>query len=169
ARTSSMSPNVPSMPYVGISPLRRKSPSVAPVLITGTTMAPGNISLVSDSTAAMTSGRSGDGLLGLASPTNDTVIFGSASTSTSASRTECGGTPGRMRQFTLAVASCGNALVAWPPDNIVATQVVRIIEFQYGSCADSRDAAARSGVGFATARMSAATFGSDSTAADRSK
>src|SRR5262249_47240507 len=147
----------------------RKRPSVAPVLITGTTIAPGNISFVSDSTTVITSGRRGDGLLGLASPTNDTLIFGSASTPTSVSRTEFGETPGRIRQFTLAVASCGRALVAWPPDSIVATQVVRIIEFQYGSCADSRAAAAGSGVGFATPRMWAAPFGSASTAADRPK
>src|SRR5262249_9568609 len=119
-------------------------------------MAVGNISLVSDSTTDITSGRSGDGLLGLASPTNETVIFGSASPSTSLSRPEFGDTPGRMRQLTFAVASCGSALVAWPPDSIVATHVVRIIEFQYGSCAERRDAAAESGVGLATARMSAA-------------
>ena len=76
----------------------------------------------------MTSGRSGDGLLGCASSTNATVIFGSASTSTSLSFTDAGDTPGRMRQFTFAVASCGSALFAWPPSSRVATQVVRIIE-----------------------------------------
>ena len=139
------------------------------MLITGTTTTPGNISLVSDSTAFITSGRSGDGLLGVASPTNDTLIFGSASTSTSLSRTDAGETPGRMRQLTFASASCGSALLAWPPASRVATQVVRIIEFQYGTAADSRAAAARSGVARATARMSAATFGSLSTDADRSK
>src|SRR5881296_251481 len=111
------------MPYVGISALRRYSPSVAPVLITGATITPGNICFVSDSTAFITSARSDDGLLGLASPTNDTLIWGSASTSTSLSFTDVGDTPGRMRQFTFAPAICGSALFAWPPCRRVATQV----------------------------------------------
>src|SRR5262245_300438 len=117
----------------------------------------------------MTSGRSGDGLLGVAAPTNEILICGSATISTSLSRTAFGDTPGRMRQLTLAVASCGSALLAWPPASRVATQVVRIIEFQYGTEADSRAAAARSGVARATARMSAAIFGSLCTEAERSK
>src|SRR5262245_24075053 len=96
--------------------------------MTGTTTTPGNICLVSDSTAFITSGRSGDGWLGLASPTNDTVIFGLASTSTSLSLTDAGDTPGRRRQFTLAPAICGSALFACPPCRRVATQVVRISE-----------------------------------------
>ena len=103
---------------------------MAPVLITGTTMTPGNISFVSPSTAVMTSGRSAAGWLGCASPTSETVIFGSASVSTIVCLTESTLTPGRMRQLTLAVASCGRALLAWPPSSRVATQVVRIIEFQ---------------------------------------
>src|SRR2546422_726075 len=130
---------------------------------------PGNICLVSDSTAFMTSGRSGDGLLGFASPTNEILICGSATISMSLSRTDAGDTPGRMRQLTFAVASCGSALLAWPPARRVATHVVRIMEFQYGTAADNRDAAAGSGVARATARMSAATFGSLSADADRSK
>jgi hypothetical protein len=137
--------------------------------MTGTTTAPGYISLVSDSTTFITSGRSGDGLLGLASPTNEILICGSATISISLSRTDAGDTPGRMRQFTFAVASCGSALLAWPPARRVATQVVRIIEFQYGTAAESRAAAARSGVARATARMSAPIFGSLCTAAERSK
>ena len=87
---------------------------MAPVLITGTTTTPGNISFVSDSTTPITSGRSGDGLLGVASPTNETETFGSATTWMSVSLMDSGGTPGRMRQLTLAVASCGSALFAWP-------------------------------------------------------
>ena len=35
---------------------------------------------------------------------------------------------GTMRQFTFAVAVWGSALYAWPPDNRVATQVVRSID-----------------------------------------
>src|SRR4051812_45060184 len=103
------------------------SPSVAPVLITGTTIAPGYSSFVSDSTSVMTSGRSGDGLLGCASLTKATVTLGSATISVSFAFTAAGDTPGRMRQFTFALAICGSALVAWPPSSLVATQVVRII------------------------------------------
>ena len=99
--------------------------------MTGTTTTPGNISFVSDSTTAMTSGRSGDGLLGVASPTNDTATFGSAKTSTSVvldrlrrhARQDRGSSRSR-------VAICGSALLAWPPASRVATHVVRIIEFQ---------------------------------------
>src|SRR5262245_34328945 len=109
-------------------------------------MAPGKSCFVRDSTALMTSGRSGDGLLGVAGLTTDTLICESASTSTSLSRTDAGDTPGRMRQLTLAVASCGSAFGAWPPASRVATHVVRIIEFQYAEAADSRAAAAASGV-----------------------
>src|SRR5262245_39235494 len=98
--------------------------------MTGTTMTPGNIAVVSDSTADIRSGRSGDGELGFAFLTNETVIAGSASASVSLAFTVSGSTPGRMRQFTLAVASCGRALFACPPASRVATHVVRIIEFQ---------------------------------------
>src|SRR3954465_6814580 len=95
--------------------------------MTGPTTAPGYISLVSDSTRFITSGRSGDGLLGCASSTNSTLTFGSATISISFALTDAGDTPGRMRQLTLALAICGSALVAWPPSSFVATQVVRII------------------------------------------
>src|SRR5438093_13540847 len=102
-----MSPNVPSTPYVGISPLRSQRPSVAPVLMTGTTTAPGNISFVSDSTTVITTGRRADGLLGVAPPTKETWLFGSASTSASLSLTELGGTPARMRQLRFALERFG--------------------------------------------------------------
>src|ERR1700730_639705 len=105
---------------------RRYSPSVAPVPIVGTTMTPGHIALVIDSSGCITCGWSGDGWLGLASSTNDTVTFGSATRSASFCLIEAGASPGRMRQFTFADASCGRALVAWPPESIVATHVVRI-------------------------------------------
>src|SRR5688500_18138143 len=95
--------------------LRRYSPSVAPVAITGTTTTPGNIAFVRDSTALIRSGRRGEGVLGVAVPTKETVIFGSPITPTTRARTEAGETPGRMRQLTFAVASCGNAFGAWPP------------------------------------------------------
>src|SRR3954452_16880519 len=102
-------------------------PSVAPVLITGKTIAPGYICLVRDSTTDIRSGRSGEDLLGCASFTKATEIFGSASTSVSLAFTAVGATPGRIRQFTLALAICGSALVACPPSSFVATHVVRII------------------------------------------
>src|SRR5262252_7499661 len=100
------------MPYVAILAFRRKRASVAPVLIAGTTRTPGNISFMSISTAANTSGRSGDGWLSVALFTNDTLICGSANTPIRVSRTDAGDTPGRMRQLTLAVARWGNALLA---------------------------------------------------------
>src|SRR5437868_11297144 len=93
--------------------LRRYRPSVAPVLITGTTITPGNIVLVMDSSGFMIAGVSGDGWLGLASSTNDTVTLGSAITSSSFFLMFAGASPGRMRQVTLARASCGSAFVAW--------------------------------------------------------
>ena len=47
--------------------------------------------------------------------------------------------PGRMRQLTVARASCGSALSAWPPSSRVATQVVRICALYGGSARQPRD------------------------------
>src|SRR5262245_1051882 len=106
--------------------LRRYNPSVAPVLMTGTTTTVGQSALVTDSIGPMTGGLSGEAGLGVASLTKLTVTFGSATTDSSFAFTLAGNSPGRMRQLTLAAATCGSALVAWPPSSIVATQVVRI-------------------------------------------
>src|ERR1039458_4845698 len=51
---------------------------------------------------------------------------------------------GRTRQFTFAAASCGSALRACPPSSIVATQVVRSMEFQTGELPATRSIAAGS-------------------------
>src|SRR5262249_19942958 len=106
--------------------LRRYRPSVAPVLITGTTTTDGHIALVTDSIGPITGGVSGEAALGFASSTNATETLGSANTDSSLVLTLAGDSPGRMRQLTFAEASCGSALVACPLCSIVATQVVRI-------------------------------------------
>ena len=76
----------------------------------------------------MTSGRSGDGLLGcrLADERHRDLRIGEHFDQRVAC-TDSGDTPGRMRQFTFARAICGSALLAWPPSSSVATHVVRII------------------------------------------
>jgi len=71
-----------------------------------------HIALVVDSIAVITSGVSGDGALGVALSTNVTLIFRSASVSSIFCFTASGASPGRMRQFTLARAVCGSALLA---------------------------------------------------------
>ena len=48
------------------------------------------------------------------SPSCFTWIAGSASTFSMVFCTSAGASPGRMRQFTLARASCGSAFCAWP-------------------------------------------------------
>ena len=68
---TSMSSNRPSTPKVGMPALRRKRPSVAPVLITGTTGTPGNIDFTMVSVGVITSSRSTAGLLGVASSTSE--------------------------------------------------------------------------------------------------
>src|SRR5438874_6110005 len=111
---------------------RRYNPSVAPVPIIGTTTTPGHMVFVTDSIAPITSGVNGDAALGFASSTKATVIFGSANTFVSVSLIAAGGSPGRMRQLTFAVAVCGSAFGACPPLSIVGTHVVRISALTYG-------------------------------------
>src|SRR5881398_139861 len=98
---------------------RRYNPSVAPVPIIGTTTTPGHIVFVVDSIAPITSGVNGDGGLGLAWSTKATVMFGSANTVVNVSLTAAGGSTGRIRQLTFAVAVCGSAFGACPPFSIV--------------------------------------------------
>src|SRR5579863_696837 len=99
----------------------------------GTTGKPGQIACTVFSSARITPGRSGEGgtptggiTVPVASLTGTTVTatLGSAATFSSVLRTASGSSPGKMRQFTLARAICGNALGAWPPLSMVATQVV---------------------------------------------
>jgi len=98
---------------------------VAPVLIVGTTGTPGHISCVVASMARSSSGVRGDGGLGLAGARGVTLTPESATTRRSVASTCSGGSPGRMRQFTVARARWGSAFSAWPPSISVATQVVR--------------------------------------------
>ena len=63
---------------------------------------------------------------GVASPTTLTLMRSSASAFLSVSSTCWSESVGSMRQFTIARADCGSALLACPPSRRVATQVVRI-------------------------------------------
>ena len=104
----------------------KTAPSVAPADMAGTTGVPGQYSVVSLSTGPNTFGFRVCGPLGtsLRMAASVTLISGSPASSTSFCRTCSGVVPGKMRQLTLAVARCGSALVAWPPDSMVAIHVV---------------------------------------------
>src|SRR5690242_21921127 len=93
--------------------------------ITGTSL---NICLVSVLIGSINSGMSGDGVVGSIFSDGDTTMPVSASTRMIVLRTESIGTFGNTRQFTSAVAVCGSALSACPPERRVATQVVRRME-----------------------------------------
>ena len=60
------------------------------------------------------------------------MTLGSAITRSRVARICSGASPGKMRQLTLARAVCGRALGAWPPESMVATQVVRRRAFVVG-------------------------------------
>ena len=75
--------------------------------------------------------------------------------------------PGKIRQFTLARARCGSALVAWPASSIVATQLVWRTELWFGS--RSTIARAASSSGFLSSASSAAFSSGGLTAAMRVK
>ena len=122
-----MSPKMPDVPYIAMPALRRYRLSVAPVLIVGTTGTPGHSSFVTRSIALSTSGRSGEGGLGLGSLIGVIEIRSSLTTLTSVCRIASAVSVGRMRQLTVARAVCGNAFSACPASSIVATQVVRIV------------------------------------------
>ena len=70
-------------------------------------------------------GVMGANSLGLAGVITETRIFGSARTALSVRSTSSGLSMGRRRQFMTAVAVCGSAFSAWPPESMVATQAVR--------------------------------------------
>ena len=95
--------------------------------MTGITGTPGHICSVTRSMGPITSGRSGEGALGLASASGVTPMPSSASTRTRVVRVSSEESPGSIRQFTLARAVWGSAFKACPPWSIVATQVVRIM------------------------------------------
>ena len=64
-----------------------------------------------------------------------TATAGSPTTLLRVSSTASTETPGKMRQFTLALARWGSALVAWPPESSVATHVVWMTALEEGSAA----------------------------------
>src|SRR3546814_8850784 len=77
---------------------------VAPALIDGMIGRPGARACTAFFTAAMTSARSGEASLALASGSVFTLTAGSAMTFSSSARTVSTGTPGKMRQLMFAVA-----------------------------------------------------------------
>src|SRR3954463_1919704 len=109
-------------------------PSVAPVDMVATTGSGPHIAETVRSIAVVSSGVSGDGgtaTAGTSEPsaawtgTGVMVTFGSAITRCSVARTCSGFSPGKIPQLTFARAVCGSAFGAWPPESMVATQVVR--------------------------------------------
>src|SRR5689334_9161977 len=105
--------------------LRRYRLSVAPVDMVGMTGSPGHMATVTRSTVPMNSVVNGEGGLGLGGATIATAIWSSASTRTRVCSTSSIESLGSTRQFTVALAVWGSALLAWPPLIRVATQVVR--------------------------------------------
>lgn len=71
------------------------------------------------------------------------LIVGSARTPSSVFWMSSGFSTGRMRQFTVALADCGRAFSACPPESWVATQVVLKVALKRG-VAESRAITAES-------------------------
>src|ERR1700753_2734932 len=104
----------------------------------GVTGVPGQIAFTSLRIGSKTSGNGGGGTIALrsgavsettpVSATYFTESFGSSKSLMSSLRISSGECPGKMRQFTLACAVCGSALLAWPPERRVATHVVLKLE-----------------------------------------
>src|SRR5258708_40248380 len=111
---------------------RSALPSVAPVDIEGAAITPGQSESVIRTICFIRSGRNRDPGMAAADRVDLTVTFSSATTPFKVFSTKSGESSGMTRQFTVAAASCGNAFDACPPSSIVATQVVRSIEFQRG-------------------------------------
>src|SRR5579863_8998391 len=116
--------------------------SVAPgssVVITGTL---GHISCATSSIGFKVSGVNGAACA--SGPRTSGIVTDTAGSSTifiNCAFTSSRDTPGKIRQLILALALCGNALVACPADNIVATQVVRSIACQFTSLSSTATAA----------------------------
>src|SRR5690242_783450 len=104
----------------------RKIPSLAPVDMDGTKGTPGKYFFSTASAGPITLGSSVGGLAsGRIGGTGVMVILESPMTLAKAARVPSTVSPGKMRQLILAPARWGSALLAWPPSNRVATQVVR--------------------------------------------
>src|SRR5258708_22000745 len=104
--------NRPVTPYTGIPALRTKSPSLAPVDISGTMAIGDQTALVAASIAENTSGRSGDGGDGFTVSAGTTFTLVSAMTRASVRSTAAASSPGSIRQFTVALALAGSAFSA---------------------------------------------------------
>ena len=81
--------------------------------------------MLTASTAPMSSGVSGGSGDSVALTVVVILIWSSAITRASVACTSATFSPGRMRQFTVALARCGSAFSAWPASTIVVVQVVR--------------------------------------------
>src|SRR5690348_15799116 len=103
---------------------RKNRPSVAATSIAGVIGMPGWRACTAADTATMTSARSGDASLNLIVATGSTFTA-SPTTVCSSACTTSGATPGKIRQFTFAVAIYRNAHGASPAASSVGTQVVR--------------------------------------------
>src|SRR2546430_17627405 len=114
-----------------------KRPSDAPASRVGTTGTPGHICELTASTGATISRVSGGGGERVASWVGVILILSFAMTRARVFCTSATGSPGRMRQFTVARARWGRALVGCPASSIVATQVVRRVEL-FSAVMDSR-------------------------------
>src|SRR6266853_1362229 len=132
-----------------------KRPSVAAASKVGTTGTPGHICALTDSTGPTISRVSGGAGESVGSCVGVILILSFAMTRARVFCTSATGSPGRMRQFTVARARWGRALVAWPASSIVATQVVRKVEL-LSAVADSRAIASASGGSRRIAFISAA-------------
>src|SRR5882757_7840570 len=137
-----MSMAIPLIPYVGRPASEVYLPSDAPVSMTGTTGTPGHISATTLVKGCMTSGFKSVGgtaldvgAVSLTSPlsfTYRTVTLGSWMILINCCRISSRELLGRIRQFTLADAVCGKALLACPPLRRVGTQVVRMVALYFG-------------------------------------
>jgi hypothetical protein len=134
-------------------------PSVAPVAMVGMSGTPGQSFAATVRMGPVMASVSAGGVDTSAVPTGVILRPGSASKRVSDACTSAMGTPGSIRQFTVAVARWGRAFGAWPPLTCVGTQVVRNMLFQPLSAAATRSAAARSPRSDESARMSAACAG----------
>src|SRR2546430_17299758 len=101
--------------------LRRYSPSVAPVSITGTT-GMFQSRFVTRSLGSVMAGVSGDGGLGIAAVTTLTLTAVSATTLLNVFCTSSHGAPASIRQLTDPDPVSGNAFPAYPPNHPVPTR-----------------------------------------------
>src|SRR5271155_4083857 len=94
----------------------RKTPSVAPVDICGMNGTPGKYFATSSSAGPIILGSSGGGkATGRIGGTIVNLTPGSPIAATSAACVPSTVSPGKIRQFTLAAARCGDGIIKWAP------------------------------------------------------